>query len=83
MQSTMHKLVRSSDNVDKLKEMLEAGADPNELDKLSRTPLHIAVWAGHVAMIEALLDNPKTDPNAVATDDFTPLVSLLKSFYII
>ena len=70
--SQMHKAAREGD-AGRLKELLELGIDPNSVDKLFRTPIHLAVWAGNVDIIKILLDNAATDINALASDDFTPL----------
>jgi hypothetical protein len=42
--------------VDKLKEHLENGADPNERDKNGSSPLHHAAWPGHVETSRILIE---------------------------
>ena len=56
-----------------MREQLAAGSDPNEVDKLERTPLHLCCWAGHAELVAVLAEHRLTDINAKAKDDFTPL----------
>lgn len=39
------------------KRLISAGADVNEPDRLQNTPLHLAVAAGHLEMVELLIQN--------------------------
>jgi ankyrin repeat protein len=68
----MHSAAREG-NCNQLRALLAKGNDPNDTDKLARTPLHLACWAGNVEIISILLDARATDVNAKAKDDFTPL----------
>ena len=40
---------------DALTILLNSGAERQRLDRLGRTPLHLAAWAGHVRQIAVLL----------------------------
>ncbi|GBP65215.1 Uveal autoantigen with coiled-coil domains and ankyrin repeats [Eumeta japonica] len=42
-----------------LSHLLKRGADRHRLDKLGRTPLHLAAWAGHARQLAELLDFPE------------------------
>ena len=48
------------------------GAEPNIADGRGRTPCYAAAWYGHVGVVEALLDDDRTDPKKVASGK-TPL----------
>ncbi len=52
--------------------LLEAGASPNVANKLGSSPLHAAVFAGHVPLVEALLAR-NADVHAQDKDGMTPL----------
>ncbi|KAI5639158.1 ankyrin repeats (3 copies) domain-containing protein [Phthorimaea operculella] len=43
---------------DALALLLKFGAEKHRLDKLGRTPLHLAAWAGHAQQVAMLLDLP-------------------------
>ncbi len=42
----LHDAARNG-NLQGVHELLAKQADPNQQDKLRRTPLHLAAWAGH------------------------------------
>jgi hypothetical protein len=44
----------------------------NAQDKIKRTPLHLAAWAGHLPVVELLLEKG-SEPNADALDNMVPL----------
>lgn len=52
--------------------LLDAGASPNVANKLGSSPLHAAVFAGHVPLVEALLARG-ADVHAQDKDGMTPL----------
>ena len=37
--------------------LISAGADPNVVEKFGFTPLHLAAYLGHAAMVSFLVDN--------------------------
>ena len=48
--------------------LLKAGANANAVNNRGGTPLHAAVCAGHLRLVQLLLD-AGTDPNIARTDD--------------
>lgn len=44
---------------DALAILLKFGAEKHRLDKLGRTPLHVAAWAGNARQMAMLLDFPE------------------------
>ena len=60
-------------NAEALVELLNTGADPNAArDENAATPLHVAVTAGHIEVVHALLAG-KADSNATDGDGNAPL----------
>ncbi len=57
----LHVAVRSGE-IDRVKALLQQGANVNERDSLGGTALHDAAWAGDLKMAELLLD-ARADPN--------------------
>jgi ankyrin repeat protein len=51
---TLHDTARAGD-VTALTHAIAAGGDVNAKDKLKRTPLHMAAWAGQAAAVALLL----------------------------
>ena len=49
-------------NVSQIRELAEAGADPNAVDRHGRTPLHVAAFASHDDAVRALVQ-AGADPN--------------------
>ena len=47
MSGSIHEAARDG-NVEELNNLMAQGVDVNSRDKLSRTPLHLAAWAGQV-----------------------------------
>jgi ankyrin repeat protein len=58
-------VVRAGD-VASAKLLLEFGVNPNILDGHGLAALHYAVSANNVAMVKALLDDPRTDVDIVS-----------------
>lgn len=53
---------------------LSRGVDVARVDVYGRLPLHYACMHGHVAMIQALLDNGPETIDSMDHDNFTPLI---------
>jgi hypothetical protein len=53
---TLHAAARNGD-VAALTHAVASGADVNSKDKLKRTPLHMAAWAGQAASVQLLLSS--------------------------
>jgi hypothetical protein len=69
---SLHDLVKSSASSDALRERIATGANVDEADKLKRTPVHIAAWAGNIEALQILVRaNAATDVKAM--DGFTAL----------
>lgn len=51
-----------NNDIDKVKLLVENGANVNEKDKSGSTPLHHAAWMNAIDIMEYLLEN-KADPN--------------------
>ncbi|HOL70854.1 MAG TPA: ankyrin repeat domain-containing protein, partial [Bryobacteraceae bacterium] len=68
----LHEAVKSG-NIERVRALLDAGADVNGRDRLGGTPLHEAIWNGNAA-IAALLIERGADVNARHTEaGSTPL----------
>ena len=67
----LHDAVRAS-NVSAVEALLTSGSQVNVVDKLKRTPLHLASWAGDADMVQLLL-RFKANPLALAQDAYTAL----------
>ena len=63
-----HQDAESDHTFGKISELLSLKADPNVHDYDGRRPLHIAASDGNVRVVELLLNDSRTDVNAV--DDF-------------
>ncbi|KAJ2941369.1 hypothetical protein O0L34_g3572 [Tuta absoluta] len=57
---------------DALALLLKFGAEKHRLDKLGRTPLHLAAWAGRTQQLAMLLDLPPDVQDRVSTDRMSP-----------
>ncbi|MBO9999257.1 MAG: ankyrin repeat domain-containing protein [Cyanobacteria bacterium SID2] len=71
--------------VDRVRQLLDRGVDPNTLAACGRTPLSIAIQSGQIPTIEALLD-AGADPNLPDEDDYgnpteTPLMLASNTFF--
>jgi len=55
-----------------VRNLLLAGARPNERNSSRQTPLHVAALFGHAAAASALLQN-QADPDATDVDNNNPL----------
>ena len=69
----MH-IAAENGNTPRVKSLLNAGADPNALDKIESTPLHLAAWKGYTDTIKVLL-NGGADANAKNKYGWIPLHS--------
>lgn len=74
--ATLHQLAREG-KVEEAKAFLlretEGATAVNAIDKLNRTPLHLAAWANHPQMVELLLKQDGCDVHAEAADFTTAL----------
>ncbi|CAI5465501.1 unnamed protein product [Closterium sp. Yama58-4] len=68
----LHTAARNGDLEAVRRLIVVEGADVNARDKLNRTPLHLAAWAGHADVI-TLLCASKAAVNAAAADDTSAL----------
>jgi hypothetical protein len=67
---SLHDLVKSSSSIDAVRERIVTGADVDEVDKLKRTPIHLAAWSGNLEALQVLVRaNAKLDVKAM--DGFT------------
>ena len=72
--NVFHCTAARNNNLAALQELLsqEPPPDVDAVDQLSRTALHLAAWAGHVAVVALLLEEG-CDPHAKAQDDMSAL----------
>lgn len=63
--------IRDND-LNKVKELLSTGIDPNGMDKYKNTPLCVAIGHGHLDIVKELL-SVGANPNIVDRFDRTPL----------
>eukprot|EP01040_Poterioochromonas_malhamensis_P003286 gene3286-3504_t len=69
--TSIHEYVRNNDIV-KVEEYISSGGDINAIDKLKRTPLHLAAWNGNLDIVTCLLKH-NAIIDAKAMDAFNPL----------
>ncbi len=67
----LHKAASAGD-VERVKELLKKGANPNTKDIDGQTPLHMAASGGHFDVVKLLLEHG-ADPNVQDKDGATPL----------
>lgn len=67
----LHTAVRDND-IEAVRRLIGSGADINEVDKLSRTSLHMAAWAGNFEILKLLVAS-KANLMAKAVDNFSAL----------
>ncbi|GAX73169.1 hypothetical protein CEUSTIGMA_g622.t1 [Chlamydomonas eustigma] len=67
----LHNAARNGD-VEGFQTLLVAGANLNDKDNLSRTPLHLAAWSGQTDLVRILIAH-NAQLNAVASDDMNAL----------
>lgn len=59
-------------NVEKVKESLVLGANPNVKNEFGLTPLHFSIHKKHIDVVESLLEMG-ADPNSKAIGNWSPL----------
>lgn len=69
---SLHDLVKAVGNGDTIREKIATGAKLDEADKLKRTPLHIAAWAGNLEALQMLV-RAGAALDVKAMDGFTAL----------
>jgi ankyrin repeat protein len=68
---SLHDAVKNL-RVDEVRTLIATGSNLNEIDKLKRTPVHIAAWTGNVEILQLLIrSNAQLTDKAM--DGFTPL----------
>jgi hypothetical protein len=67
-------------NAEGIRELLDAGADPNFRDSDGRTALHISACEGHAEVVDLLLDR---GAEAVVEDQWGSTVRLLYVFFLL
>ncbi|XP_075985589.1 uncharacterized protein LOC142982790 [Anticarsia gemmatalis] len=60
--------VAAMNNDDSLSVLLKAGAESQRTDKLGRTPLHLAAWAGNPVQLVMLLNLPEDLQSRITVD---------------
>lgn len=69
---SLHDLVKSTTNLDAVRDLIVSGAKLDDADKLKRTPLHMAAWSGNLEALQLLI-RAGANLDAKAMDGFTPL----------
>jgi hypothetical protein len=67
-------------NAEGIRDLLDAGADPNFRDSDGRTALHISACEGHAEVVDLLLDR---GAEAVVEDQWGSTVRLLYVFFLL
>lgn len=67
----IHAAIRAN-NIEDVKVYIATGGDLNTVDKLKRTPLHLAAWGGHYDLLELLIKS-KAQIDKTAMDSFTAM----------
>jgi ankyrin repeat protein len=68
---SLHDAVKNL-RIDEVRTLIATGSNLNEIDKLKRTPVHIAAWTGNVEILQLLIrSNAQLTDKAM--DGFTPL----------
>src|SRR3990167_7224855 len=65
-------------DLEAVKELLQAGADPNIVNRGGQTPLYWASYHGYLEIVRELLQ-AGADPNIAEKDGITPLMSAEKN----
>lgn len=79
--SLLHVKCREGD-IEKVRLLLQHGAEVDAKDSAQETALHHAVIHNQAAVIKVLIENKRTDLEALQCDGFTPLATALKHQYI-
>ncbi|MDR1261457.1 MAG: ankyrin repeat domain-containing protein [Rickettsiales bacterium] len=66
-------------NIEKVKYLVNEGADVDTRDQNCNTPLHLAAYNGHTDTVEALLNAEGINVNAKDNNGATPLHSAIKN----
>lgn len=69
---SLHDLVKVAGNSEAIKEKIVTGANVDEIDKLRRTPAHMASWSGNLEALQ-LLVRANANLSLKAMDGFTSL----------
>ena len=69
---SLHDLVKSFGSADEIREKIVTGAKVDEADKLKRTALHMAAWAGNLEALQILI-RAGASLDVKAMDGFTAL----------
>ncbi|KAJ9592426.1 hypothetical protein L9F63_015842 [Diploptera punctata] len=78
--SCLEAACREDDCVEFVRLLLERGVEPNTLNiTLQHTPLHVAAERGHYQIIEALLNDSRTDVNSLNGSEQTALHLVVKN----
>jgi len=71
-QSPLHEAIEANDFL-KTKQLLDNGADPNNVSPRGGTPIFYAICVLNLDIFKLLLDHPNIDVNAACSGDVTPL----------